>query len=156
MRECDPCRQAGSWNAKLDTALKAELVVTAPPELTALLVAMVPALASGAPIRTKRWYRQRLIAALIASVLVSASVILLALGFHWFAQFVGADQIVATVTSWPGVLIEYLYYWLPASQYVVEAILSLREPLQWIVIALLLWRAFDRLRPIQDLTSQSA
>jgi predicted anti-sigma-YlaC factor YlaD len=155
LQDCQGCRAVARRHGELDRALQPLLVTSAPPELTARLLALVPALSAGMPIRSPRWHRQRRMVVVSAGILVTLSIVVLGLALSWIFTLLGAGQAVADLTSLPGEALGWLYQTLPSSRYVVDALLQLREPLQWTLVVALLWRSLERLRPGQELTTSS-
>lgn len=131
----------------LDLALRDALVVQAPPELTARLQALVPQTAPVVvpelvpAVRPRRW--------VVATVyFVTAALLLLSLMYAGQIYGLMIDQLglntwLSEIASWPAELLQQLYTTYPQARTVVSTLVRMQQPLQWLLIALVVWAVVD-------------
>lgn len=166
--------------ARLDAAVRAELVVQAPPALTQRLLALIPrphplrtpmdfalrdqlilqapaeltarlaALAAGQPLpqslslpvhRPRRWVVSTVYA--VTAVLLFMSLMFAGQLYGAIAAQLGIEQLLAQIAGLPAQALDWLYTVVPQSRVVISAIVELQQPLQWLLLALVLWAVFD-------------
>jgi predicted anti-sigma-YlaC factor YlaD len=131
--------------SRTDAALRESLVLRAPPDLSARLQTLVPqpdlAVTQAAPARPQRW--------VVATVyFVTAALLMLSLTFAGqiygmvIAQL-GLEAWITYIAAFPGELLNQLYDYVPQARTVVGALVQLQQPLQWILVALVLWAVID-------------
>jgi predicted anti-sigma-YlaC factor YlaD len=131
--------------SRTDVVLRESLVLRAPPDLTARLQTLVPqpdaVMTQPVPARPQRW--------VVATVyFVTAALLMLSLTFA--GQFyglliaqLGLQAWIAQVAALPADLLNQLYAYVPQARTVVGALVQLQQPLQWILVALVLWAVID-------------
>lgn len=131
----------------LDVALRDALVIQAPPELTARLQALVPQAApvvvpEFAPVaRPRRW--------VVATVyFVTAALLLLSLMYAGQIYSLMIDQLglnmwLSEIASWPAEMLNQLYTVVPQARTVVSTLVRIQQPLQWLLVALVVWAVID-------------
>jgi hypothetical protein len=141
--------QPARAESSLDQVLREALVVEAPPDLTARLQALVPQaaplvaleLTPRAVARPRRW--------VVATVyLVTAALLMFSLMYagqlySLMITQLGLSQWLAEIASWPAELLNQLYTFVPQARVVVSALVRIQEPLQWLLVALLVWAVVD-------------
>ncbi len=179
--------------ARLDAALRVELVLQAPPALTERLLALIPrpnpvrtpvdaalreqlilqapaeltarlaALAAGQPLpqpalmparRPRRWVVSTVYA--VTAVLLVASLMFAGQLYGAIAAQLGIQQLLAQFAGLPAQALEMLYTVVPQSRVVVSSIVELQQPLQWLLLALVLWAVFDMTQRQGRANSQTA
>lgn len=129
--------------SRADAVLRDALVLQAPADLSARLQALVPQAAPApvAPIGPRRWVVATVYALttalLLLSLLYAGQVYTLVL-----TQF-GLEPWLAEITQLPAWLLTQLYMYVPQARAVVGLIVNLRQPLQWLLVALVLWAVID-------------
>lgn len=131
----------------LDLALRDALVVQAPPELTARLQALVP---QAAPVvvpelvpvaRPRRW--------VVASVyFVTAALMVLSLMYAGqiyglMINQLGLNTWLSDIATLPAELLNQLYTAYPQARTVVSTLVRIQQPLQWLLVALVVWAVVD-------------
>lgn len=132
---------------RLDAVLRQELHWETPPEVSARLLALVPgnqvpALAVPAPPRPQSWYSMLVL-------MLTAAAVGLSLGVAWqFYGTVGAElgliAMFEQLRYAPLIGLQRLYDALPASRQVVAILLVIRDQIHWLLLAIMLWLAFDQ------------
>jgi len=130
----------------VDAALRDQLIVPAPAELTARLVAMAAGQPLPQPIRMpagrpRRWVVSSVYA--VTAVLLVASLMFAGQLYGAIAAQLGIEQLLAQLAGLPAQALDWLYTVVPQSRVVVSAIVELQQPLQWLLLALVLWAVFD-------------
>lgn len=129
----------------LDAVLRTELRWEAPPDLTLRLLNLVPggALFELLPEREKpkHWYSMLVL-------VLTAVAVGLSLAVAWrFYSLVGAElglsMMLTQLREAPGIGLQRLYEALPASRQVVAVLVAVRDQLHWLLLAAVLWLAFD-------------
>lgn len=139
-----------------EATLRKELVLQAPIDLTARLQALVPQMAASiadpeaapvpvsAPVvaaRPRRW--------VVATVyFVTAALLLVSLFYAGqlyttVAAQLGVQDWLAEIAKLPGTLLTQLYEYVPQARTVVGVLVQLQQPLQWLLVALVLWAVID-------------
>ncbi len=143
--QAEPARVA----SRADAVLRDALVLPAPADLTARLQALVPPVAAPAPVAPtpiepigpRQWVVATVYALtsalLLLSLLYAGQVYSLVL-----TQF-GLEPWLAEITQLPAWLLTQLYVYVPQARAVVGLIVNLRQPLQWLLVALVLWAVID-------------
>jgi hypothetical protein len=140
----------------VEATLRNELVLQAPIDLTARLQALVPQMAASlanpeaapvpvvvqpVPTRPRRW--------VVATVyFVTAALLLVSLFYAGqlysaVAVQLGIQEWLAEVAKLPGTLLTQLYNYVPQARTVVGILVQLQQPLQWLLVALVLWAVID-------------
>ncbi|HEY0734882.1 MAG TPA: hypothetical protein VGD69_08225 [Herpetosiphonaceae bacterium] len=139
--------QPARARSPLDLALRDALVIQAPPELTARLQALVPQAAPAvvpefAPaVRPRRW--------VVATVyFVTATLLLLSLMYAGQIYGLMIDQLglntwLSEIARLPAALLQQLYTAYPQARTVVSTLVRIQQPLQWLLIALVVWAVVD-------------
>jgi hypothetical protein len=134
---------------RLDQVLREELRWEAPPELTARLTALVPALTLvGTPTpvpRPRSWYSTLVL-------ILTTLAVGLSLAVAWqFAAALGSElglgELLAQIQTAPALGLQRLYEAIPASRQVVALIVAVRDQLHWLLLAIVLWLALDGWQP---------
>ena len=134
-----------SRDDRLDAVLRTELRWEAPPDLTLRLLSLVPggALFDLIPEREKpkQWYSMLVL-------VLTAVAVGLSLAVAWrFYSLVGAElglsMMFAQLREAPAIGLQRLYEALPASRQVVALLVAVRDQLHWLLLAVVLWLAFD-------------
>lgn len=134
-----------------DVVLRDALVLQAPADLTARLQALVPqaaaptpAPAAPVPIATagpRRWVVATVYA--ITSALLLLSLLYAGQVYTLILTQLGLEQWLTEITQLPAWLLTQLYTYVPQSRAVIGLVVSLRQPLQWLLVALVLWAVID-------------
>jgi hypothetical protein len=137
----------------VDAALRDALLVQAPPALTMRLLDLVPQMAiaaQSAPVvapqplsrpQPRRW--------VVATVyFVTAALLLFSMlyaGQLYSAVItqLGLENALTQIAALPADLLERLYTVLPQSRIVIGVFVQLQQPLQWLLVALVLWAIVD-------------
>jgi hypothetical protein len=139
--------QPARAESTLDRALREALVVEAPPALTARLQSLVPQVAPAvalepAPVaRPRRW--------VVATVyLVTAALLMFSLMYagqlySLMINQLGLSTWLSEIASWPAELLNQLYTAVPQARVVVSALVRIQQPLQWLLVALVVWAVVD-------------
>lgn len=143
---CDDCSRAARRHTAFDTAVRAALLPVVPDELTARLLALIPGLEMPL-IRTKRWIWQRRLILTLGSLLSVLALAVITYGLYRLGLVIGLDQAFATVATWPGAALDWLYTVAPSSRQVVASLLALRQPLQWLALAAVAWLGLEHTAP---------
>ncbi|PDW01965.1 anti-sigma factor [Candidatus Viridilinea mediisalina] len=133
----------------LDALLRQETRWEAPPDLTLRLLNLVP----GAPLmpslppqpQPKPWYSTLVL--VLTAIAVGLS---LAVAWQLYATLgaeLGLTAIFEQLRHAPLIGMQRLYEAVPMSQYAIEVLLAVREQLHWLLLALVLWLAFDGWKP---------
>jgi len=154
-----PAQETAQVKAKsaFETTLRDELILQAPMDLTARLQALVPQMASSlahpeaepipvavpVPVaaRPQRW--------VVATVyFVTAALLLVSLFYAGqlysaVAVQLGLQDWLAEVAKLPATLLNQLYAYVPQARTVVGIVVQLQQPLQWLLVALVLWAVID-------------
>jgi hypothetical protein len=142
----DPINQHDpAHDDRLDAILRTELRWEAPPDLTTRLLNLVP---GGAlfglipePAKPKQWYSTLVL-------VLTAVAVGLSLAVAWrFYSLVGAELglgvMLVQLREAPALGLQQLYESLPASRQVVALLVAVRDQLHWLLLAVVLWLAFD-------------
>jgi hypothetical protein len=142
--------------SSFESTLRNQLVLQAPVDLTARLQALVPQMAGSladpasvqlplaaavVPARPRRW--------VVATVYFVTAALLLASLFYAgqlysaVAVQLGIQDWLAEVANLPAVLLTQLYDYVPQARTVVGIVVQLQQPLQWLLVALVLWAVID-------------
>jgi len=143
---CPACAGYAHRQRALDTALRPELMLQAPAELTLRLMLLVPGNVA-VRVPPKRWYVLLVYVLTVAAIAVSTAV-----AFQFYsllATQVGLAEALVSLRAAPAAGLHWLYTTLPQSRYVVTPLLALRDQLHWVLLVLLMWAALDRARPAQ-------
>jgi hypothetical protein len=145
-----------------DRVLRSELSWQASPDLTASLLALVPAEAQmlahpdqpPAPARPRTWYTT--LVTILTMLAVSLS-----LAVAWqYMLLVGAElglaSIISQVQALPATLLGWLYAELPAARALVEFLGAAQAYLHWLLVAIVLWLAVDARAPGATLQQQTS
>jgi len=134
-----------------DVVLRDALVLQAPADLTARLQALVPQIAAPAsapvapapvvPVGPRRWVVATVYA--ITSALLLLSLLYAGQVYTTVLTQLGLEQWLAQVSQLPAWLLAQLYAYVPQARAVIGVIVSLRQPLQWLLVALVLWAVID-------------
>lgn len=130
----------------LDGILRQELRWEAPPELTALLLAMIP----GAPLlmlapRPKPWYSMLVL--ILTAVALGLSFAVAWQVYGLVGAELGLAGIIEQLRYAPLIGLQRLYEFAPASRYVIEVLVVVRDQVHWLLLALVLWLALDGWQP---------
>lgn len=126
----------------VDRALRAALVVEAPRDLTARLQTLTP---QAAPVAARPRPRPWVVAAVY---FITSALLLLSLFYVGqiyslvIAQF-GLEAWLQEIAAYPAVLLEQLYAAVPQSRLVVSTFVRAQQPLQWMLVTLILWAVID-------------
>lgn len=129
----------------LDLVVREELVVQAPPSLTARLRALVPQMSA----ELQAAARPRPRRAVVATVyFVTAALVFLSLMFagQVYATVIaelGIEAWLAWIAGLPADLLTLLYSYVPQARVVVGTLVQLQQPLQWLLVGLLVWAIVD-------------
>ncbi|WP_026369925.1 hypothetical protein [Kallotenue papyrolyticum] len=125
--------------SRAEAAVREAVLLTAPPELTARLQALVHA---APPVAQPR-------RGIVAAVYV-ATVALLAVALAYTGQLyafvieqLGLQAWIAQVATLPGEALARLYQVIPQARTLIDALAQAQQPLQWLLVALLLWAVID-------------
>lgn len=132
-----------------DMLLRQELRWTAPPELTARLLGLVP----GAPLlgvvaarpRPKSWYSMLVLVLTAVSIGLSLAVAWQVFGV--LSAELGFAAALEQLRYAPAIGLQRLYDALPASRQVVSMLVAVRDQLHWLLLAVVLWLALDGWQP---------
>ena len=144
----EPARVA----APVDTVLREALVLQAPADLTARLQALVPRVAAPEPVsaavpapvvpaRPRRWVVATVYA--ITSALLLLSLLYAGQVYTVVLTQLGLEQWLTQISELPAAVLTQLYTYVPQSRVVIGVLVSLRQPLQWLLVALVLWAVID-------------
>ena len=139
---CFDCAKTAKRTASFDVAMRSTLLVAVPDDLTARLLALVPGLAHPF-VRSRRWMRQRRALQIGGGVAALLAVGLLVYSLYLLGVALGVGDVLATVATWPGIVVDWLYRTIPSSRQVMAFLLAMRQPFQWAVLAALIWLAWD-------------
>jgi len=139
---CPLCSRAANRVAGFDTVLRSTLLAPVPADLTARLLALVPGLVQPA-VRSKRWLRQRRALLFVGGGLGLAALAALMYGLFLLGVYLGVGEVLATVATWPGLALDWLYEQVPSSRQMMASLIALREPLQWAIFAALIWLIWE-------------
>ncbi len=138
-----------SRDDQLDAILRTELRWDAPPDLTARLLSLVPgvALLEFVPERAKPkpWYSMLVL--VLTAVAVGLS---LAVAWRFYSLVgveLGLEVMFAQLREAPAIGLQRLYEALPASRQGVALLVAVRDQLHWLLLAVVLWLAFDNGQP---------
>jgi anti-sigma factor RsiW len=140
---CPLCSKAASRVAAFDTVLRSTLNAAVPDDLTARLLALVPGLVQPM-VRSKRWIRQRRALLIGGGILGLAALTALMYGLYMLGVYLGIGDALATVGTWPGIALDWLYHQVPSSRQIMATLITLRQPMQWAIFAALIWLAWER------------
>lgn len=171
-RDCPSC----AAGRRVSLVLRSSLVVDAPPELSARLLALAApapqssrldaalrsALVVPAPVDLGR--RLELLAAGVTPAptvrrpwlmpVYAATALLLGIVLFFAAQAYGAalqqlgvGELWAAAAQLPGHWLQQMYAFFPQGHYVVDAFVSLQRSLQWVLIGLLMWAVLEMRAP---------
>lgn len=137
----EPARIAST----VDVVVRNALFVQAPPDLTARLLDLVPHTTATpvpvAPARPRRWVVATVY--FITAALVLLSMVYAGQVYSAVATQFGLQTWLGQIASLPATLLEQLYTYVPQSRIVVGTVVRLQQPLQWLLVALVLWAIFD-------------
>jgi anti-sigma factor RsiW len=141
MGSCPSCARYGQRQHALDSALRPEMMMAAPAELTLRLLMLVP---GGAPARVapRRWYVRLVYTLTVAAIGVSLAVAVQL--YALLAVQLGLPDALGALRQAPADGLSWLYATLPPSRYIVPSLLAVRDQLHWVLLALLGWAALDR------------
>ncbi|MFV9504434.1 MAG: anti-sigma factor [Oscillochloridaceae bacterium umkhey_bin13] len=130
----------------LDALLRPELCCEAPPELTARLLALIP----GAPLlvavsRPKPWYS--LLVLILTAVALGVSFAVAWQMYGLVGAELGLAGVIEQLRYLPLIGLQQLYATLPASRQAIEILVAVRDQIQWLLLALVLWLALDGWQP---------
>lgn len=162
----DGCQECGGEQRAI-AAVRSALIVQAPPELSARLLALaVPApqparldlalkkamVLQASPALSARLQQlalspvpapapRRWAMPLYATTLVLLGIVLIVAGqvYGLALQELGIGTVWRGVAELPGQWLNQLYSYFPQGRYVVDAFLSLQRALQWVLIGILMW-----------------
>lgn len=129
----------------LDLVVRDELVVQAPPVLTARLHALVPHMS----LELQAAARPRPRRAVVATVyFVTAALVLVSLMFagqvySTVIAELGIEAWLSRIAGLPAELLTLLYSYVPQARVVVGMLVQLQQPLQWLLVGLLVWAIVD-------------
>lgn len=139
-----------------ESTLRNELVLQAPIDLTARLQALVPQMSAAladpeaAPVveetpvvasRPRRWVVATVY--FVTAALLMASLFYAGQLYSAVAVQLGIQDWLAEVAKLPGTLLTQLYDYVPQARTVVGIVVQLQQPLQWLLVALVLWAVID-------------
>jgi hypothetical protein len=132
-----------SNNDRLDPILRTELRWDVPPELAARLLQLVPGhtLLPPIPVRPKPWYS--LLVLVLTAVTIGLS---LAVAWQFYGLLgaeLGLDALLMQLRDAPALALQQLYAAIPASRNLVAGLALVRDQLHWLLLAAVLWLAFD-------------
>lgn len=147
-----------SRDDRLDAILRTELRWEAPPDLTLRLLNLVPggALLGLVPEREKpkQWYSMLVL--VLTAIAVGLSV---AVAWHFYSLVgaeLGLSAMFAQLRDAPAIGLKRLYEALPASRQVVAVLAAVRDQLHWLLLAAVLWLAFDSGGQQRSMTTRRA
>lgn len=131
----------------LDVLLRQELRWEAPPDLTLRLLGLVPGapLVSSLPSRPKPWYSTLVL--ILTAVAVGLSLAVAWQVYGTLGAELGLTAIFEQLRHAPLIGMQRLYEAVPMSRYALEILFAVREQLHWLLLALVLWLAFDGWKP---------
>lgn len=131
----------------LDALLRAELRWEAPPELTARLLSLVPAvsLLGNLPARPKPWYSTLVF--VLTAIAVGLSLAVAWQVYGALGAELGLTAVFEQLRLAPLIGLQRLYETLPASRQAVEVVVAVRDQLHWLLLAMVLWLALDGWQP---------
>lgn len=150
---CSLCANAATRVAAFDTVLRSSLLMPVPDDLTARLLAFVPGLVQPVA-HSQRWMRQRRAVLIGGGGLGVLALIALMYGLYVLGTFLGVGEVLATIGTWPGMAIDWLYRYVPSSRQVMATLIALRQPMQWAIFVALIWLAWERV-PMRNVSEQS-
>ncbi|WP_110520413.1 hypothetical protein [Herpetosiphon llansteffanensis] len=142
---CESCATRARRAEAFDTVVRSAMITSVPDDLTAKLLALVPGLMPPLMVRSKHWKLQRRAFVGLSGVASILAIGLLVYGLFLLAGAVGVEQWLASASTWPGVAIDWLYRHIPSSRSVVAAMITMRQPLQWIILLILIWQVWERM-----------
>ncbi|GAA5529885.1 hypothetical protein [Herpetosiphon gulosus] len=145
LAECESCAQRARRAEAFDTVVRSAMITSVPDDLTAKLLALVPGLMPPMLVRSKHWKLQRRAFVGLSGFASILALGLLIYGVYLLANTVGVGDWLATASTWPGVAIDWLYRHIPSSRSFVAAMIAVRQPLQWMILLLLIWQVWERM-----------
>jgi hypothetical protein len=142
MANCPLCSKAANRVAAFDSVLRSTLNAAVPDDLTARLLALVPGLVQPM-VRSKRWMRQRRALVIGGGMLGLVALAALMYGLYMLGVYLGVGDALATVGTWPGIALDWLYNRVPSSRQVMATLIALRQPIQWAIVAALIWLIWE-------------
>jgi hypothetical protein len=146
-----PQAEPARVSSPADAVLRDALVLQAPADLTARLQALVPQAAAPmvapaapaplVPAGPRRWVVPVVYA--LTSALLLLSLLYAGQVYTLILTQLGLEQWLTEITQLPGWLLTQMYAYVPQSRAVVGVVVSLRQPLQWLLVALVLWAVID-------------
>ncbi|RRR69800.1 MAG: anti-sigma factor [Candidatus Viridilinea halotolerans] len=131
-----------------DALLRQELRWEPPPELTLRLLNLVPGaplLAALPPPRPKPWYSTLVL--VLTAIAIGLSLAVAWQVYGLLGAELGLTAVFEQLRHAPLIGLQRLYEALPMSRYVVEILVAVRDQLHWLLLALVLWLAFDGAQP---------
>jgi hypothetical protein len=128
----------------LDLVVRDELVVQAPPALTARLGGLVPQMS--AELQAARPRPRRAVVATVYFVTAALLVLSLMFAGQVYSTVItelGLEAWLARIAGLPAELLTLLYSYVPQARVVVGTLVELQQPLQWILVGLLVWAIVD-------------
>ncbi len=157
LRALVPERQAerSRVQAPVDVVLRDALVLQAPADLSARLQTLVPQRAAEVPAMAPTPVIAPPVAAarprpwVVATVYFVTSALLLVSLFYagqvysLVAAQLGLEQWLAEIAALPTTLLNQLYAYVPQARAAVGVLVRLQQPLQWMLVTLVLWAVVD-------------
>ncbi|MBA3943905.1 MAG: hypothetical protein H0X37_05005 [Herpetosiphonaceae bacterium] len=132
--------------SRVDLAVRSALVIEPPAALQARLQALVPQPEYVVvPVTTTRP-----LAKVMYALTALALGVLLVVGLTLYSQALtqlGSSTLWAELSAIPGMWLGRLYAVLPSAHLIVDTYKSLQRPLEWLLVALVLWAALDMRTP---------
>lgn len=144
LASCPLCSRINQRVNAFDTVLRSTLITPVPEDLTLRLLALVPGL-SQPLVRSKRWMRQRRALMIGGGLVGLLALAALMYGLYLLGAAMGVGDVLATIGSWPGLAIDWLYRTVPSSRQIVASLIAMRQPLQWGVLLALIWLIWERM-----------
>jgi hypothetical protein len=143
----------------LDLVLRSELRWEASPALTNQLLALIPGVPALQPVsaepvvvpampprpRPQPWYTWLVL--ILTAIAVGLS---MAVAWQFYGQVgdhLGLSAMWSQLQAAPAIGLQRLYETIPISQYIVALVLSIRDQLHWLLLAVILWLALDGWSP---------
>lgn len=132
-----------------DALVRDALLVQAPAELTARLLNLVPQTMPSVqpvPVVAPRPQPRRWVVATVyfaTAALLLFSMIYAGQIYSTVITGLGLEQWLETIAVLPGQLLAQLYETVPYSRNVIGAFVRLQQPLQWLLVALVMWAIVD-------------
>lgn len=125
--------------SRTEAAVREAVLLTAPPELTARLQALIHAVPPAAH------PRRGIVVAVYVATMALLAVALAYTGqlYAFVIEQLGLQAWIAQVTTLPGEVLARLYQVMPQARTLIDALAQAQQPLQWLLVALLLWAVID-------------